>query len=79
MADYPAILNCWIIVRSTLARIRAIRRRFIIKKRSQLSPLTPKLLPTSLIFFLKILGTRVVRGLIIGLPDKILKEVIKQQ
>ena len=37
----------------------------------------PKLLFISLVFFLKILGTRVVRGLIIGLLNKILKEVIK--
>ena len=76
--DYPTALNCWITVKSTLARIRVIGRRSIIKRRSQLSPLTPKLLYTSLVFFLKILGTRVIRGLIIGLPDKILEEVIKR-
>jgi len=76
--DHPTTLSRWITVRSTLARIRVIKCRSIIKRRSQLSPLTPKLLPTSLVFFLKILGMRVIRGLIIRLPDKILKEVIKQ-
>jgi hypothetical protein len=37
----------------------------------------PELLPTSLVFFFKISGTRVIRGLRIELPDKILEEVIK--
>ena len=76
--DYPTALNCWITVKSTLARIRVIGRRSIIKRRSQLSPLTSELLPTFLVFFFKILRTRVIRGLIIRLLDKILKEVIKR-
>ena len=77
-ADHPTALNCWIIARSTLTRIRVIGRHSTIKRRLQLSPLTPKLLPTSLVFFFKILRTRVIRGLIIKLPDKILEKVIKR-
>ena len=45
--DYLTALNCWITVKSTLVYIRVIKHHSIIKRRSQSSPLTPKLLPTS--------------------------------